>query len=280
MTVLIATDLDRTMIYSMKAVRTLTPEGLEPELVGVEVREGKFESFMTARAAEGYAVLGEAPGVVLVPSTTRTVAQYRRVVLPGPPPEYAVTTNGGNILHRGKPDKRWRDLLDAASRAESAPLADIYAEVARRSDPSFVRAVRVADELFCYITVRLPDLPEGFVSEWAQWCEQRGWRVSIQGSKIYAVPLAVSKSAAVKEIAGRVGADTVVAAGDGRLDTDLLEMADAAVRPRHGELEAIGYLAPNLRVTDATGVLAGEEIVDWFRAVAEDPTPLQVVRGA
>lgn len=271
MTVLVATDLDRTMIYSMKAVHTLTPAGVEPELLGVELRDVQFESFMTAVAGQGFAALARTPGVVLVPCTTRTVAQYRRVVLPGPTPEYAVTTNGGNIFHHGKPDKKWRDHLDARSRGESVPLVEVYAEVARRSNPSFVRALRVADEMFVYITVKLPELPEGFVSEWSQWCEQRGWRVSIQGSKIYAVPWAVSKSAAVREVALRCGADTIVAAGDGRLDTDLLELADAAIRPRHGELEAIGYHAPNLRVTAAAGVLAGEEIVAWFRAVADDP---------
>jgi hypothetical protein len=276
MTVLIATDLDRTMIYSPKAVRTLNSTAVEPALVGVEIREGQFESFMTVAAADGYARLAQRPGVVLVPSTTRTVVQYRRVSLPGPAPTYAVTTNGGNILHNGKPDRRWRERLDAASRSECAPLGEVYAEFARRSDPSFVRALRVADELFCYITVRLEKLPEGFVSEWSDWCEFRGWRVSIQGSKIYAVPSVISKSAAIREIADRCSADVIIAAGDGRLDTDLLELADAAIRPRHGELEALGYFMPNLQVTVASGALAGEEIVNWFTSVAEDPASVAV----
>jgi hypothetical protein len=59
----------------------------------------------------------------------------------------------------------------------------------------------------------------------------------------------------------RTGATAVLAAGDSLLDADLLEMADLAVRPAHGELHEIGWRRPHLEVTDASGVLAGEDIV-------------------
>ena len=39
------------------------------------------------------------------------------------------------------------------------------------------------------------------------------------------------------------------AAGDGWLDTDLLLAADHAIRPRHGELESLGWSAPGLTIT-------------------------------
>jgi hypothetical protein len=273
LTGIIATDLDRTMIYSPKAVRTLTVPGPVPELVGVELRDGEQQSFMSVEAARGLTALADHPRAMLVPTTTRAIRQYTRLQLPGGPAEFAVATNGGTILQHGQPVDWWRERIEAAVRAECAPLAEVRAELERRADSHFVRALRIADDLFCYYTVRLADMPIGFVPDLSEWCEARGWQVSVQGAKVYAVPRAVTKSAAIAELARRHGAGWVVAAGDGALDTDLLEFADAAMRPRHGELEALGYTAPNLRVSDAAGVLAGEEIVHWFAKCADSDSP-------
>jgi hypothetical protein len=46
---------------------------------------------------------------------------------------------------------------------------------------------------------------------------------------------------------------------------DLLEAADAAVRPAHGELADSGFTRAHLAVTAATGVAAGEELLGWLR---------------
>ncbi|MCT7294417.1 HAD family hydrolase, partial [Rhodococcus sp. PAE-6] len=55
----------------------------------------------------------------------------------------------------------------------------------------------------------------------------------------------------------------VFAAGDGALDAERLKAADAAIRPRHGELELRDWRHPTVSVTDAAGVTAGEEIRAW-----------------
>ncbi|NED85314.1 hypothetical protein G3I76_35170, partial [Streptomyces sp. SID11233] len=54
--------------------------------------------------------------------------------------------------------------------------------------------------------------------------------------KLYAVPRALTKSAALNEVAARTGATLTLAAGDSLLDADLLTAADRAWRPGHGEL--------------------------------------------
>jgi hypothetical protein len=82
MTVLAATDLDRTLIYSRKA-RALGAD--DAATVCVEVHDGEQVSFMTAAAAE--ALVDLAARAAVVPVTTRIVEQYRRVRLPGPPPK-------------------------------------------------------------------------------------------------------------------------------------------------------------------------------------------------
>jgi len=69
-------------------------------------------------------------------------------------------------------------------------------------------------------------------------------------------------------VAARVGAGSVLAAGDSLLDLDLVRDADRAIVPVHGELLASGWSAPHVEVTERAGVAAGEEIVDWFARLA------------
>lgn len=266
MTALIATDLDRTMIYSAGALA----EGSSPAgTVCVEHLDGQPLSFMTSRAAELLRTLTRT--AVVLPTTTRTVEQFRRIDLPGAPWRYAVTSNGGTVLVDGEPDRAWRDAVDRAVRDSAASLADVGSELDRLGEPDWILKRRTADDLFCYLVVDTAAMPSSFVRDWGHWCAERGWNVSQQGRKVYAMPDAVCKSRAVAEVRARLIADgvlpdtaPVLAAGDGALDAEMLRAADAAVRPRHGELEALGWECPGLTVTAASGATAAEEILRWF----------------
>lgn len=264
MKTLIATDLDRTMIYSRNAFGDLS--GATP--VCVEHYDGAELSYLTATAADLLARL--AALVVVVPTTTRTIAQYERIILPGAPWRYAITSNGGNILVDGRPDRSWRNGIAVTLRADCASLAEVGAYLRSRSG-DWVRKFRVADELFCYLVVDLAMVPAEFLADLAAWCGPRGWSVSRQGRKIYAMPEVVCKSRAVAEVSRRLAADGLLAAdahmlaaGDGALDAELLLAADAAIRPRHGELEALSWTSPGITVTASHGITAGEEILRWF----------------
>jgi hydroxymethylpyrimidine pyrophosphatase-like HAD family hydrolase len=124
-----------------------------------------------------------------------------------------------------------------------------------------VLRVRTAEDLFAYAIVDRAELPAARLAELSEWCTERGWVVSLQGRKLYCVPAAVTKEAAVEEVMRRTGAPWLVAAGDSLLDRGLLERADVALRPRHGELEAAGYAGLRVRVTASAGVRAAEEIL-------------------
>nr|WP_271209555.1 HAD family hydrolase [Rhodococcus wratislaviensis]GLK34158.1 hypothetical protein GCM10017611_10030 [Rhodococcus wratislaviensis] len=275
MTALIATDLDRTMIYSRGAMELAVTESDvaerpgDEDLLCVEVYDGKPLSYVTSAAEAMLRKL--TASAVVVPTTTRTVAQFQRIDLPGAPWRYAITTNGGNILVDGVPDARWRSGVDIAMADGGASLVEVGAELSRRIDDGWVRSSRVADELFSYLVVDLDAMPAGFVEEWNDWCADRGWGVSRQGRKIYTMPDAVCKSRAVAEVRARLVDDgvlaaeaPVLAAGDGALDATMLSAADAAIRPRHGELETIDWQHPTLSVTGSSGIAAGEEILRWF----------------
>jgi hypothetical protein len=216
---------------------------------------------MTAIAAADWARLAEAAHVV--PVTTRTPAQWQRVVLPGPPSRWAVAGNGGVLLANGEADEEWarrvRTRLDRV-----APLTEVWRRAAQLCRPEWTSALRNADNLFCYAVVSREKLPPGLVAETGEWAATRGWRVSLQGRKLYWVPVPLTKSAAVAEIAKRADCAGVLAAGDSLLDADLLDAADAGIAARHGELVASGWSAPHVTVTVDTGVRAGEEIARWL----------------
>lgn len=252
---LIATDLDRTMIFSEAA---MGPEQFgRLDLRCVEIHEDAPLSYMTADAVN---MLGNlAATALVVPVTTRTPKQYKRIELPGSPFRYAVVSSGGRIITDGADDKRWRTQIDAQLSDAGADL-DTVAELTSRIDRSWVKKLRIADDLFCYIVVHTERQPAGFIAEWTGWCAERGWTVSQQGRKIYAQPATVTKSAALAEVRRRLIDDgaldayaPVLAAGDGLLDADMLEAADRGIRPAHGELHELGFHREHVRVTATAG---------------------------
>lgn len=267
MSTLIACDLDQTLIFSPNALRLTTPDRDAPPMMSVEVIDGRPSAFMTRAAVESLTVLSGRHH--FVPCTTRTVEQFERVRVPlsaNPPggTTYAVCSNGGNLLVDGTPDLDWRRGLDLRLLESSAPLTEVRAALKHRSTGDWVIKRRSADDLFCYLVVDLARVPDGFLAEWGAWCADHGWLLSVQGRKVYSTPLGLRKAAAIAEIADRVGAGRVLAAGDGQLDAEMLELADAGIRPRHGELHELGWSRPNVVRTTTAGVMAGQEIIDWF----------------
>ncbi|MCH0542059.1 HAD family hydrolase [Streptomyces sp. MUM 203J] len=263
---LVASDLDRTLIYSAPALALTVPDAEAPRLLCVEVYQSKPLSYVTETAAGLLAELAEAETATFVPVTTRTREQYRRVRLPGPPPRYAICANGGHLLVDGEPDRDWRAGVASRLAAECAPLDEVRAHLRAVADPAWLLKERVAEELFAYLVVERELLPDGWLAELSVWAEARGWTVSLQGRKVYAVPKPLTKSAAVREVARRTGADTVLAAGDSLLDADLLLAADRAWRPGHGELADTQWRAGQVEALAVRGVGAGEEILRRFLA--------------
>lgn len=269
--VLVASDLDRTLIYSSAALALTMPDARAPRLLCVEVHESRPLSYMTETAAgllTDLADLGDR--AVFVPSTTRTRKQYQRINLPGPAPKYAICANGGHLLVDGTSDPDWHTQVLARLADECAPLAEVREHLAATADPAWARKHRVAEDLFVYLVVERELLPEEWVKELGVWAQDRGWTVSLQGRKIYAVPKPLTKSAAVRELARRTGAVLTLAAGDSLLDADLLLAADRGWRPGHGELADTGWTVPGIAALPERGVAAGERILREFLKAARE----------
>jgi phosphoserine phosphatase len=267
---LVTLDLDRTLIYSAHAIAEGAGIGESAETLRagarcVEMYQGRPQSFMSPRAMALLDDLAAATDVV--PTTTRTIEQYRRIELPIGVPQFAITSNGGNILVDGHPDPEWTERVSRLLAGLAVGVEEVFARVAVDArDAPWLRTMRIADGLFCYVVVELDLLPPHVVPTWASWAAELGWNVSRQGRKVYVMPDPVTKQLAIEEVRSRLGTAPEVsfAAGDGVLDQPMLVAADAAIRPRHGELEELGWKHPNVAVTDGRGLAASEEMLTWL----------------
>ncbi len=265
--VIVASDLDRTLIYSANSMALTGPDHAAPRMVVAEVYDAAPLSYMTRAAEDLLAEIVEQ--CRFVPVTTRTQAQFNRVRLPGGGRGYAVTTNGAVLLVDGAPDPDWSAHIQRSLRGQCVPLSAVLDHLAGAAAVPGILRVRTAEDLFVYAIVDREALSANYLDELAAWCLQRGWTTSLQGRKLYCVPVPITKEAAVAEVRRRSGAGLVIAAGDSRLDAGLLEMADVAIRPAHGELHSDAYTRPHLTVTKAEGVLAGEEILRFAHRIMD-----------
>lgn len=270
-------DLDRTVIYSTNALALAGPDVEAPRLLCVEIYRQLPLSYVTERAAALLVQLAQQ--TTLVPVTTRTPEQFRRVHLPTPTagsrPQFAITSNGGQILVDGQPDPLWSARVSAAL-SRCAPVRDMHHFLTTRSSDDFVQSIRIASDLFVYAVVERAKLPIGWIEELTEYATEHGWRVSLQGRKVYLVPIPLTKSAAVAELRRRTGARLVLAAGDSLLDQDLLEAADVAVRPASGELAESGWTRAHVHQIRQPGVVGGERLVEWLMSrVSESATSLR-----
>lgn len=166
-TTLVASDLDRTLIYSSAALALGMPDAQAPRLLCVEVHESKPLSYMTEDAADLLTRLTDE--TVFVPTTTRTRKQYQRIQLPGATPKYAICANGGHILVDGVTDRDWHATVVNRLAEECAPLSEIRAYLTATTDLSWVRKHRVAEDLFAYLVVERERLPEEWLGRFGAW---------------------------------------------------------------------------------------------------------------
>jgi len=261
---LFASDLDQTLIYSPK---TFISKEIDEQIRPVERLEDRFSSFMTQNALNALKKIAQR--VFFVPVTTRTKLQYLRINFfdYDITYQYAVTSNGGTIFSEGVEDKDWSQLV-LAGRDSCLAAQDLIHKFAEISHSSWVikDSGKLADDLFYYCLIEREKIPVTELAAFKIWASDNHWELSVQGSKLYLVPLNVNKKAAIQYLKEKEGLSRVVAAGDSLLDLDMLKAADLALAPAHGELYAL-YLQrisglEKIKFTQKSGIEAAEEILE------------------
>ena len=175
-------DLDNTIIYSYR--HEIGEDKLEAEWYN-----GRNISYITRETFEMLKKLKEK--ALLVPTTTRTMEQYQRINLQIGDIEYALVCNGGVLLIDGKEDAGWyrtsRELVDNCQ-AMLQKAAAVLEKDKRR-----IFEVRFIKELFVFTKC---EEPEAVVRDLKKITDKALVEIFSNGSKVYAVPKALSKGAA------------------------------------------------------------------------------------
>lgn len=258
-----ATDLDRTIIYSRKALEDLGPN-INNELRAVEMKDGKDIAFMSHKAFEDLQKISK--DLMLVPVTTRTTDQFKRIFIfkEHIPVKYAITFNGAEILFEGNPLPDWRASISDRLKKESASLEELK-DILQKDIFHVKGNLKSAESLFLYYLLE-EKLTHNQVLEFKRAASSYGWKVSYQGRKLYFMPNPISKGEAVSFVKEREGISTLIGAGDSLLDEDFLVKCDHSFIPAHGELAHQNRLMTYI-YTEHQGAFAGEEILSKVRDI-------------
>ncbi len=247
------TDLDNTIIYSYK-------HDIGQQKLCSEIYQGREISFVTSKTAQ---LLKEANSrVLLVPTTTRTIEQYRRIDLGFGVPEYALVCNGGVLLRNGEEDEDWYEesyesVLDCQKMLSEA-------EKILEKDSNRIFEIRNIRSLFIFTKC---NEPLQTVEMLRSRLDENLIDVFNNGVKVYAVPKALSKGTAVKRLKKLVGAEYNISAGDSEFDVSMLRSSDRAIAPR--ELEEIEQLPKDSIIFDGEGIFS-EFVLENVLKIAAD----------
>ncbi|WP_322906364.1 hydrolase [Paenibacillus campi] len=267
---LYASDLDQTLIYSERA------RGMELDpatMLPAETVDGRITSHISKVALERLQrVAAEIP---FVPVTTRVLELYDRIHLfrQQVVPAYAITSNGAHILIDGKIDAQWHAFIMDDVRKLAAPAAEAIAVFHRIAQPEWVVRESYWEDTFFSVLVKREEMPYEQVMALAPELARIGWGLSIQGRKVYLVPFPVSKKRAIEHVKELCGATQVIASGDSLLDLGLLQAADEAIAPAHGELyrayEAGTLGETKFGFTGRSGIMAADDILQFVADIMD-----------
>lgn len=219
--ILFACDLDNTLIHSFKHRRDGD--------VCVEIVDGKEWGFMASAAIPLLAEVMK--HVTLVPVTTRSIAQYRRIQWPaGLEPLCAATTNGAVLLDQDAPQSAWTEETERIVGPVRAQMEELTARLSATGE--FLRC-RMVDDAYAFVYCREMDQARAFVQEQQ---ELPGVSSLRSAKKVYFFPEGLDKGAAVRRLKAHFGAETVICAGDSIIDVPMLTVADIAIAPKSAAL--------------------------------------------
>ncbi|MFJ7935846.1 HAD family hydrolase [Sporosarcina sp. NPDC096371] len=231
--ILFTSDLDRTLIYSNNMMKKYPILG---DVAGIEYKDDEIISFMSNQSVELLKQFHEKH--LFVPVTTRTIDQYERIVAfqQWIRPKYAITNNGGTILVDGKRDVEWDQMIRQEIAATSLPKEDLLKLFANISNKDWVEKVHNSDDLFYIIYINRQHFPYQEHTNFEKEFNKIGWKIYLQGRKLYILPAQLDKAIAVAHLQKHVDYDLHIAAGDSLMDYEMLVQADISYSPTHGEI--------------------------------------------
>ncbi len=250
-----ASDLDRTLIYSDKFLQSA-----DCKYRLVEIWEEKPISYMSLEAIELLKRLHQVADIV--PITTRNYQQYKRIEVFSEilQPELFVVNNGGSIFYREKEDEAWN--LHIRRQIESLSLTyDEAMSYFLSCYKGVIKSYRKSDELIWLIIGERDHIDQEGIQAFWQYAKDKGWRIDVNGKKIYLYPNCVNKWAAIAYIKEKYYNKAVIGAGDSLFDYELVHQADYGIVPKGAYIQE--SCGPHITFTRQEGLRAAEDILSY-----------------
>jgi len=209
--------MDNTIIYSYK-------RNIGENKLNVELYNGREISFISEKTHDLLKKVSEK--MTIIPTSTRTEEQYKRIDLDIGIVPYALVCNGGVLLVNGKRDREW--YLESLqmirnSRPEMEKAQQILAGDSRRKFE-----LRFLDELFIFTKCEKPD---EVIKDLNKTLKTELVDVFHNGEKVYVVPKKLNKGMAVKRLRKKMNPGYILAAGDSEFDVSMVEESDFGCVP-------------------------------------------------
>lgn len=229
--ILFASDLDNTLLFSHR-------HKMDSDYC-VEWLEEKEQGFITPKTLDLLPLVQKKTR--FIPVTSRSVAQYQRIVWPEScVPSYAVVANGGILLVNGEVDLEWSTQmygLVAPWQRELRMLQD------RLSEVPMLKHWKMVDGVYLYAVCEDSERAQASKKCLAGKTELD---IAVSGRKVYFFPPPVNKGAAVNWLKTKFQPEKTICAGDSVIDGPMLCAADVAIVPEVDILE--GKDAATLRI--------------------------------
>lgn len=251
-------DLDRTMICSKKLV------GWDPKHICIEYIDDRDISYISKESLDN---LRKVTGSkIFIPTTTRNKEEFDRIDFKkfGVEFEYAITSNGACIWKNGKKLKSWEnEVLKMKEKCMNIDdLVYKYNNSFHENISLYIDKFRVVEDNFFYIVLK-EDMSEiNFLDDFISYLKKNGWTFFKNSKKIYFLPEGMTKENAIKFLMKtEFKSKNICALGDSSMDIGMLEIANKALVPRHGNIAS--YFNHNdLYITKTTGLDAVNEMLE------------------
>lgn len=212
----VLTDIDGTIIHSA---------GFYADGDILVETSGAYSGYMHPSVKNAIGLISNT--ATIIPVTTRSVDQYRRINWPeGTRPDIAIVTNGANLV---TPDANKTGVVSLIDEAEHELWRqEIISTERRLGSFSCVRDTRVVDGSYVLAILNDASRVQGHPS-----CLDVDTTLKVfrEGKKVYYFPPYINKSIALAHVRRQIPDAFVIAAGDSLNDVAMMTYADFAFAP-------------------------------------------------
>ena len=254
----LTTDLDRTFIFSKQTVNCS-----EHELICIEKLNGQDLSYISKNVQMLMARLDDTR--LIIPVTTRSLSQYERIEVfqSAYIPKFAIAANGGIVLNNGKRDTQWDEII-TSNLQESMSFEQMAKHFTQDWQHPMFRSIASADQLFYVLMLIEEKIDKHWLEVLSHRIQKVGWKSYINGRKFYVLPKKLTKQSAVQYVLQQLEYSVHFAAGDSIMDLGMLQLAEKAFTPKHGELYKNYTLDEHIYIPTGMGVSFTENILVKF----------------